>query len=103
MDHFAGVTVDHFTEPIPGQSPLSRRVSLYVTQTRPRDLLGDATETIPDHGLSVFGGLIAGSARTIREQQKEASANKKTSGAHVGLVSSSQHPLMHSGNIQLSS
>jgi hypothetical protein len=67
-------------------------------------LLGDSTQIIPNERFSVLGALVSRAIRAIREQQKEGTANKKTSGAHGRLCfSSSQQPLTHSGNIQSSS
>jgi hypothetical protein len=67
-------------------------------------LLGDSTQIIPNERFSVLGALVSRAIRAIREQQKEGTANKKTSGAHGRrCFSSSQQPLTHSGNIQSSS
>jgi hypothetical protein len=67
-------------------------------------LLGDSAQIIPNQRFSVFRALIPRAIRPMRKQQKEDTANKKASGAHSGLcLSSSQHPLTHSGNIQSSS
>jgi len=45
-------------------------------------LLGDSTQIIPNERFSVLGALVSRAIRAIREQQKEGTANNKTSGAH---------------------
>jgi hypothetical protein len=103
MDHSAGITVDEFSKPIPCERAFAGCVSICIPGARPGGFLSHSPQIIPNQSFSVSRALVPRAIRTIREQQKEGGANKKAADAHRRFrFNSSQHPLMHSENIQSS-
>jgi hypothetical protein len=86
-NHLAGVAVGEFSESRPCQRPLAGRISVFVPGARPRYFLSDSAQTIPNQRFPVFGALIPRGARSVRESEKEDSANKNASSGHGGLGS----------------
>jgi len=65
VDHFAGVTVNETSEPVPSQRAFAGRVTIQIAESRPGHFLRDTAKTIPDEGFAVLGPLVTSSARTI--------------------------------------
>jgi len=86
-NHFAGVAVDQFSESIPGQRPLAGRISIFVPGARPGYFLSDSAQTIPNQRFPILGALIPRAARSVRQCEKEDSANKNAASGHGELGS----------------
>jgi hypothetical protein len=67
VNHFAGVAIDEFSKPIPRERAFSGGISIEIATTRPRRLLSDSTQIIPNQRCSVFRPLIPRATRTSRK------------------------------------
>ena len=84
VNHFPGITVDHFGKPIPGERSFPGCVSVGISQSRPGNFLRNTAKIIPNDCFPVFGALISRRAGAVRQQQKQNTANTKAPDAHVG-------------------